>query len=199
MWGPEGRQPSVSQAERSHHNPALLTPWSWASSAPNCGEHRCLLFKPFSLWYLVMTVQADYCRSLLQTAISINHKNLKHEDNIMGHAAFWLKFQWFIDIQKVLAVAYRTMYGRPWALHWIPLPFLLHPNHWGNLSFPQLSQNISLLWHLQYILFLCADSSFTFHVAAFLSFFYQYKSHFLGEISHTVLSRWANCSYPLSP
>ena len=51
------RQPSVSQEESSHQNPATLTPWS-QSSSPRTVRNKCLLYKPLRLWYLVTAAPA---------------------------------------------------------------------------------------------------------------------------------------------
>ena len=45
------RQPSVSQEDSSHQNPAILTPWS-QSSSPRTVRNKCLLCKPLRLTWL---------------------------------------------------------------------------------------------------------------------------------------------------
>lgn len=73
-------------------------------------ENRRLLFKPLSQWYLVMATQTDYYKSVLQTAIRIKFKNLKHKDNISGHHTS-VSYCYSVKY-KLITISYQAIYGR---------------------------------------------------------------------------------------
>ena len=56
------------------------------------------LFKHPSLWCIIMAAKADYCKSILHTAIRVILKNLKHRTVTSGHVTFCLNFQWLLIV-----------------------------------------------------------------------------------------------------